>query len=43
MTRQTLSLATITGKDDTSYELSPFPECGAADMLTALRQTPDFT
>ena len=36
-------LATITGEDDLRRELNPFPECGAADMLTALRRTTDLS
>ena len=34
-------LTTLTGEDDTRNAPNPFPERGAADALTALRDPPD--
>ncbi|CAI5702380.1 unnamed protein product [Peronospora effusa] len=36
-------LATLTGEDDTRHAPNPFPERGAADALTALRDPPDVS
>ena len=37
------SLVTVNSEDDKRREPKPFPKCSAAEMLTALRQSPDLT
>ena len=36
-------LSTFTGEDDTRHAQNPFPERGAPDALTALRDPPDVS
>ena len=37
------TLVTVTSEDDKRRDPKPFPECSAAEMITALRQSPDLT